>query len=113
MKNHVLLEALRHELILAEQCRIQKELNKSFFHLERIHILGQKSVYWHTLSHLLMLRLAIESRDYSEILGQIIRIPLGLVGSAIGFVPIGNNGRSAVGMFKSMNIPEELRKYLE
>jgi hypothetical protein len=43
------------------------------------------------------------------VLGQIVRIVLGILGSTIGVVPVGNTGGSNVGMFARMPIEPELQ----
>ncbi len=89
------------------------KLSESFHHFERIHVLGQKNIYWHVLSHIYMLKIALKTSSFGEIIGQLIRIPLAVLGSAIGVVPTGNTGGSNVGLFKRMPIPDELQVYFE
>ena len=56
-----------------------------------------------------MLKVAFLSKDMKEILGQLFRLPLGIVGSLVGIVPIGNTGGSNVSAFKRMELPEDIR----
>ena len=46
-------------------------------------------------------------------LGQIVRIVLGMLGSAIGIVPVGNTGGTDVSMFKRMPIEAELQNAID
>lgn len=90
-----------------------KEFDCAFSHLERAHVLGQKYVIPHTVSHWYMLKIGWKKRDLKEILGQLIRLPLGLVGSFVGIVPTGNTGGSNVSAFIKMDIPQEFLELLE
>ena len=59
-----------------------------------------------------MLLVGIKTINLGEILGQLIRIPAGIVGSFINVVPRGNTGGSNVSALKPTPIPEDLKKYL-
>ena len=58
-----------------------------------------------------MWTLALRTRNMGEILGQIPRLLLSVPGSIAGRAPSGNTGRSSVGIFAPMPIPEELRPW--
>jgi hypothetical protein len=64
-------------------------------------------------SHLGMLRIGWRRRDSREVVGQLLRIPGAIVGSALGRVPRGNTGGSDVSAFQEMPIPPDLRALLE
>ena len=81
-------------------------------HLEVAHVLGQLHVVPHVVVHWLMLRAAVQQRWITGAAGQLVRIALGAVGSAIGRVPIGNTGGSDVSMFQPMPIPADLLSLL-
>lgn len=106
-------EAFNKEMSLAKNFFLQRKFEESFFHLERAHILGQYNVKAHTLSHIYMLKIAWKRRAIKEFLGQLIRIPLGIIGSSVGIVPTGNTGGSNVSAFKKMEIPEDLKIFLD
>lgn len=89
------------------------EYADAFRHFERAHVLGQRFVVPHTRSHVWMLRVGFKRRSLREIGGQLIRIPAGIIGSAIGVVPIGNTGGANVPATKRMPIPEDLQQYFE
>ena len=88
------------------------KFDEAFSALEEAHILGQKHAIPHTISHLYMLKIALKKNDFTEICGQLFRIPTGILGSLVGLLPTGNTGGSNVSPFKKMKIPDELDKYL-
>jgi hypothetical protein len=87
-------------------------LREAFEHLERAHVLGQRYIVPHVQTHWLMLRIGISRRSATEVLGQVARIVLGALGSAVGSVPIGNTGGTNISMFKRLPIDPELEKLL-
>ncbi|MEC9282238.1 MAG: DUF3703 domain-containing protein [Bdellovibrionota bacterium] len=99
----------KKEIEIAKQKMSEKDFDLSFRHLERAHVIGQNYVSLHTISHYHMLRHGVFSGNIKEIIGQIIRLPLGILGSAIGIVPTGNTGGANVAMFKKMPIDPELK----
>ncbi|MBD3611164.1 MAG: DUF3703 domain-containing protein [Hydrogenovibrio crunogenus] len=84
----------------------------AFRHYERAHVLGQMFVGPHVRANVGMLRVGWRRRDLREIVGQVLRIPGGLIGSAIGRVPIGNTGGANVSAFEPMAIPADLAESL-
>jgi len=46
-------------------------------------------------------------------MGQVVRLVLGMLGSAVGKVPVGNTGGSNVSMFKRMPIAPELQDIID
>ncbi len=85
-----------------------REHSLCFFHLERAHILGQRSTIKHAYAHWLMFRAGVQQRDFREVLGQVPRVLASLLFSRI-WVPLGNTGRSRVPAMKAMPIPDDLR----
>lgn len=85
----------------------------AFSHFERAHVLGQRFVVPHTKTHVWMLRIGWRTRSLKEILGQLLRIPGGIIGSAIGLVPSGNTGGSNVPAFRRLPIPDDLKQHLD
>ncbi|MNT47969.1 hypothetical protein D3C72_1847260 [compost metagenome] len=59
-----------------------------------------------------MFKLGLAVQNFREALGQIPRLILAAPGSALGRAPLGNTGRSAVGIFTPMPIPDDLRRIL-
>lgn len=90
-----------------------RQFDKSWYHLERAHILGQRFVWPHVKVHYEMLRFGLKQKDLREILGQLIRIPGGFIGSLINKVPIGNPGGSNVKATQSFPLPDDLAKMLK
>ena len=106
-------EAYDREVNAAEQLMNAGRGTEAYAHLERAHVLGQEQVLPHVFAHWLMLRVEIQRRDVLSALGQMVRIVLGAVGSAVGIVPRGNTGGSNVNMFKPMPIPPDLAILIE
>jgi len=80
--------------------------------LERAHILSQPWAWPHLQVHGAMLRLALHQRDARETAGQLVRLAVAAPGSAAGRYPVGNTGRSDVGLTEVMPIPDDLRPLL-
>jgi len=87
--------------------------DEAYAQLERAHVLGQRFVWPHVVSHWLMLRVELARRSPLAAFGQAVRIAIGAVGSAAGVVPVGNTGGSDVNMFRRMPIPPELQALME
>ena len=111
--NAVRRVAFDNEIALAKELIAKGELEASFPHLERAHIIGQTFVVPHARSHWLMLRVELRRRRLMAALGQTARILLGMLGSAVGVVPVGNTGGTDIGMFKRMPIEPELQKIID
>ena len=54
----------------------------------------------------------VRNRNYSEILGQILRLIGAAVLTPLGLIPKGNTGGSNISPFKSMPIPSDLETKL-
>ncbi len=106
-------ELLEREIARAKQLMASGHHDDAFPHLERAHVLGQAHVRWHVLCHWLMLKVAIRRGEPSAAIGQVTRIVLGALGSAVGKVPTGNTGGSNVSMFKQMSIDSDLSRAME
>lgn len=96
------------ELDAAEACHRAGRAAEAFRHLERAHVLGQRSTRQHVRVHLLMLRWSIRERDMREALGQLFRIVGAATTTAVGLAPHGNTGGSNVSAFQPMPISAEL-----
>jgi hypothetical protein len=77
------------------------------------HVIGQHEVGLHFDSHRRMLDLARETRDWGEVLGQVLRISLLPIGHALGRIPLGNIGRSTVGVTRVMEPPERVQRLID
>jgi len=107
--NSILRTAFDNEIDQARHFIADGKLDKAFAHLERAHIIGQAFVVLHARAHWWMLKVDILRERPFAALGQIVRIVLGILGSTIGVVPVGNTGGSNVGMFARMPIEPELQ----
>jgi hypothetical protein len=104
---------IKKELLEAQQARAVSDSQREFSHLERAHVLGQGSTYWHVKVHFVMLIWGIRNRSYREILGQIFRMMGAATMTVFGLVPEGNTGGSNVNPTKKMPIPRELETLIE
>ena len=104
--------AFNAEVQCAKRALLDDRLEVAFSHFERAHVLGQWYVKPHLITHLGMLRIGWRRRDLHEIFGQLLRIPGGIIGSAIGRVPRGNTGGSRISAFRSLPIPPDLDEFL-
>ncbi|MBY8122532.1 DUF3703 domain-containing protein [Vibrio fluvialis] len=96
------------ELARARRARSAGDTQQEFAHLERAHVLGQESTYWHVKVHALMLVWATRNHSIRETLGQVFRIVGAATKTAFGLVPQGNTGGANVSPFKKMPIAPEL-----
>ncbi|OQW34668.1 MAG: hypothetical protein A4E19_17245 [Nitrospira sp. SG-bin1] len=106
-----LRQAYEAELTQAVALYETNALDQAFFHLERAHILGQSFAITHARTHWWMFKIGWKRRDVVEITGQIPRILGALLFSRM-WVPVGNTGGARVPPFKSMPIPEDLKRLL-
>ena len=107
LKNHV-----NDELLKAKETFNKGELQTSWRHLERAHILGQAYPLEHSQAHWQMLLFAFKIKNTKEIIGQIPRLLVGGIKSFIGEIPLGNTGGVNVPPLKPMEIPADLKEIL-
>lgn len=91
----------------------QNNLQQSWQHLERAHILGQPYPYHHSLVHWKMLLFGIKTKNIHEVIGQIPRLLVGGIKSFVGEIPVGNTGGANVPPLQPMEIPEELKQIIQ
>ncbi len=77
--------------------------------LQAAHIVGQRNFWLHIDSHLLMLQLALRTRDWTEAAGQVFRLVLVPFGHLLGRLPVGNPGTADVSAFSTQEISPRLR----
>lgn len=106
-----LIAAWDTEWRLAAEARAAGELERAFHHLERAHVLGQRSTRRHVRSHLGMLALGWQRRDRREVFGQLTRIVAASLLSRV-WVPPGNTGGANVSALAPMPVPDDLRALL-
>jgi hypothetical protein len=105
--------AFDREIALGMELIAAGDLKRAFQHLERAHIIGQTFVGAHAKAHWLMFKLEIRRRRVADGFGQAVRLVLGVLGSAIGVVPIGNTGGTDISMFKRLPIAPELQAIID
>ena len=101
------------EIAQATSLMAKGHLAEAFTHIERAHVIGQACVTPHIRSHWLMLKVECRRRRPVAAFGQVMRIFLGALGSAVGTVPVGNTGGSNISMFTRMPIDAELRDIID
>jgi len=97
----------------ARQAMAQQQWSVAMVQLKRAHVLGQLAVRPHVYTHWLMLLVAWQQRQFGAVVGQLIRMVLGFIGSAVGKVPTGNTGDSQISMFLSLPIDPELQQIMD
>lgn len=89
------------------------QLDEAYKHLETAHVLGQRHVVPHVVTHWWMLKIGLKRRSTGEVVGQAVRIALGAIGSAVGVVPAGNTGGTNISMFKRLPIDASLTRLID
>lgn len=105
-------DAFERELAAASVAQSSGDAQIEFAHLERAHVLGQRSTVAHTLAHWRMFRFGLHHRDLREVIGQVLRMLAALTKSKI-WVPVGNTGGANVNPFRPMPVPDDLLRYVE
>ncbi|WP_422360897.1 DUF3703 domain-containing protein [Reichenbachiella sp.] len=100
------------ELTKYDIARNRQEVGAAWYHLERAHIIGQRYPFQHTETHWKMFLLGIQTGNFKEIVGQVIRLIFGAPLSLVNKIPVGNVGSSRVSMTRPQPIPEDLQKLL-
>jgi hypothetical protein len=112
MKNELKF-AFDSEMAIAMDLYRKGRLGQAFGHLETAHVLGQRHVVPHVVTHWWMLKIGLKRRATAEVVGQVVRIALGAIGSAVGVVPVGNTGGTNISMFKRIPIDDSLRRLID
>ena len=105
--------AFDNEMAAANDLLGQGRLDQAFAHLERAHVLGQRHVVPHVRSHWAMLRVELRRGRAGAVWGQVMRVVLGVLGSALGRLPEGNTGGSDISMFRRMPIDPALAELMK
>ena len=105
--------AFDREIASSRELILAGDPERAFRHLERAHVIGQTFVGAHAKTHWLMLALEIRRRRMTAAFGQAVRLVLGVIGSAVGVVPIGNTGGSDISMFKRLPIAPDLQEIID
>jgi hypothetical protein len=110
MDNQLLKNGFKHQLKLGKIALKENDFKTSFYHFENAHVLGQKHIIRHTISHYWMLIFGLKSKNSKEIIGQVVRIIASLLFTLI-WVPKGNTGGSNVSPTQQIPVRKELQKY--
>jgi hypothetical protein len=108
----VIREAFEREWQFSRAARSAGELDTAVRHLERAHILGQRSTRLHVRSHVAMLSIAWQRRDLRGITGQLTRIVAAALFSRL-WVPVGNTGGANVSATRPLPVPPDLQAILD
>lgn len=106
-------EELFHQLVAHYRSTPRSAAALRWTMLEAAHVVGQTRFAPHIQTHWLMLGLSLETRDFGESLGQIMRMLLVPLGHALGRLPIGNPGRANVSAFEPMALRTDLALLLD
>ncbi len=101
-------QAYEEEVQRADEALRRDDFDTAFKHLERAHVLAQRSTGRHTFIPWKMLRAGLRRGDAREVVGQVPRIVASILFSRI-WVPRGNTGRARVSAFKPMPVADDLR----
>jgi hypothetical protein len=91
----------------------QGDVNKSWNHLQRIHIASQYNIKDHFWSHYIMLCYAVKVRSVKEVFGQVLRLFFTPFGHLFSRIPIGNRGTSDVSPFAKEYVPDDIVEVLK
>lgn len=105
--------AYDREMAAAVHCYGTGDDAQAFRHLELAHVLGQQYVAPHVRTHFWMLKIGLRRRSPSQIWGQLVRIVLGALGSAVGRVPTGNTGGTNISMFARLPIDPAIHELIK
>lgn len=108
-----LKQAFDAEMAAAQDHFKMGRLDQAVYHVEIAHVLGQRYIVPHTRTHWILLKIGFKRRSPGECIGQILRIMIGIIGSAIGIVPVGNTGGANVSMFRRLPIDPTIRHLLD
>jgi hypothetical protein len=111
--NVTLRLAFDREIALGEALIASGDLDGAMKHLERAHVLGQPFVGPHWKAHASMLELEVRQRRFGAAWGQVLRLFLGAIGSAVGVIPVGNTGGSDISMFERLPIAPDLQAIID
>ncbi|MEQ1548245.1 MAG: DUF3703 domain-containing protein [Chakrabartia sp.] len=108
-----LAAALALEMAAARAAFASGDDDQTFAFLERAHILGQRSLLPHILTHWWMLKVGVRRADRREIIGQVTRCIGVVFFNTFGWVPRGNTGGANVSPLKPMPVPAEFAGFFE
>jgi len=110
MSRQLLKTEFYKQLQLGKEALKLKDNAIAFYHFENAHILGQKHVWRHTISHYWMFVFGIKTNNGKEMIGQVLRMIASLLFTII-WVPLGNTGGTNISPIKPIPVRKELTKY--
>ncbi|WP_417465190.1 DUF3703 domain-containing protein [Kordiimonas sp.] len=108
--NEVVKTAFNAAMMEARSAYRSGDYDACFQQLKRAHILGQRHLVRHWVSHWWMLKVGLKMRDRREIFGQLVRLLAVVPGFLVGWVPIGNTGAADVSALRPMPLPNDLSR---
>jgi hypothetical protein len=109
-RNRQVIESFLTEADLASG---RGEVSNAWALLAKAHVISQPFAWPHTLVHWRMLSLALRTRNFREIAGQIFRLLVAAPGSVFKKYPKGNPGTSDVSAFQPMPISTEVQTIID
>ena len=108
-----LSRSVQTELEAAALAESRGHFDTACRHLERAHVIGQRSTLAHVVVHRRMFGFAWRQGRRREMLGQLGRIAGAALFTAVGLVPRGNTGGADVSAFRRMPIPPDLQAAID
>jgi hypothetical protein len=104
--------SVQAEMAASRAAEARGNFYTAFQHLERAHVLGQRSTGLHVGVHWRMFRFAVRNRQAGEAFGQLWRMAAAAVFTAPGLVPEGNTGGSDVSGFRRLPVAGDLKRLM-
>ena len=101
------------EIRLAMSAEAHGHFDTAMRHLERAHVLGQRSTYHHVRVHWLMLQMSVRNRGSSEAAGQMWRAVAAAIFTPLGLLPKGNPGAARMSGLRPTAIPKDLQVLID
>lgn len=97
---------------LVQGAKAASSAEQAWLYLEAAHIVGQLHLKSHLQTHAEMCNLAVRTRDWPEVAGQLLRLALVPLGHLSGRLPVGNPGRATVSAFEPLPVRPELAELI-
>lgn len=101
------------EIRLATDAEARGQFDTAMRHLERAHVLGQRSTRHHVRVHWLMLLMSIRNHWTAEAAGQAWRIVAAAIFTPLGLLPKGNPGTARVSGLRPAAIAQDLQSLID
>jgi hypothetical protein len=104
--------SVQAEMAASFAAEARGNFHTAFQHLERAHVLGQRSTALHVGVHWRMFRFAVRNRQPGAAFGQVWRMAAAAVFTAAGLVPEGNTGGTDVSGLRRLPVPADLKRLM-